>query len=208
MPSAFSHAFAAVALGKTYTGRPMGWRFWVLAAGSAAFPDFDVLAFGLGIPYESMLGHRGVTHSLVFALGWGLLVVWCEFKQVVRFSREWWGLFAFFFVVTASHGVLDALTDGGLGIGFFIPVDATRYFFPCTPIEVSPIGVGSFFSARGWSVMKSELVYVWLPFGLLWLGAVLWRWTIRSFGVAKPAGNGSSGSDRVSVRTKNEWGHN
>ncbi|EEF60208.1 metal-dependent hydrolase [Pedosphaera parvula] len=180
MPSAFSHAFAAVALGKTYTGSKMSWRFWVLAAGSAAMPDFDVLAFGLGIPYESMFGHRGFTHSLLFALFWGLLVVWCEFKQVVRFSREWWSLFAFFFVATASHGFLDAFTDGGEGVGFFVPFNGMRYFFPWTPIEVSPIGVGSFFSQRGWIVVKSELVCVVLPFAVLWLAATLWRWAVWS----------------------------
>jgi inner membrane protein len=178
MPSAFSHAFAAVALGKTYTGRKMGWRFWVLAAGSAALPDFDVMAFAFGIPYESMFGHRGFTHSLLFALLWGLLVVGWEFKQVMRFTKEWWGLLAFFFMATASHGVLDAFTDGGEGVGFFVPFSAERYFFPWTPIEVSPIGVGSFFSQRGWAVIKNELVYVCLPFVVLWLAAVIWRWGV------------------------------
>nr|HRC76832.1 rhodanese-like domain-containing protein [Kouleothrix sp.] len=32
------------------------------------------------------------------------------------------------------HGVLDAMTDGGLGVAFFAPFSATRYFFPFRPI--------------------------------------------------------------------------
>jgi inner membrane protein len=180
VPSAFSHAFAAVALGKAYTGQKMSWRFWVLAAGSAALPDFDVISFRLGIPYESMLGHRGLTHSLLFAGFWAVVVMACEFKHVLRFSWRWWTLLAFFFVATASHGVLDAFTDGGEGVGFFVPFNGTRYFFPWTPIEVSPIGVGGFFSQRGWEVMNSEFLYVWLPFAGLWLAAWIWRKAVWS----------------------------
>ncbi|HZQ46047.1 MAG TPA: metal-dependent hydrolase [Verrucomicrobiae bacterium] len=177
MASAFSHAFAAVAVGKACTAKKMSWRFWALAIASAVLPDADVITFGLGINYEDMLGHRGLTHSLPFALFWAFLVVWCEFKQVVRFSRPWWGLLAFFFVVTASHGILDALTNGGLGVAFFAPFSSARYFFPWHPIEVSPISVKEFFSQWGGAVIRSELKYIWLPGSLLWLAA----WAFRKF---------------------------
>ena len=40
------------------------------------------------------------------------------------------GMGLYLFLSTASHGVLDALTDGGLGVAFFSPFDQTRYFFP------------------------------------------------------------------------------
>jgi len=64
--------------------------------------------------------------------------------------------------VTISHGVLDACTNGGLGIAFFAPFSDTRFFLPARPIEVSPIGA-AFFSMRGWSVLESEMLWVWLP---------------------------------------------
>jgi inner membrane protein len=175
MASAFSHAFAAIALGKTCTGRKMTWRFWVLAIASAILPDADVITFGLGIPYDSMFGHRGITHSLTFALGWAFLVVWCEFKNVPRFSRSWWALVIFFFAVTASHGVLDALTNGGRGVAFFAPFSSTRYFFPWHGIEVSPVSVKQFLTQWGGAVLRSEAKYIWLPGALLWLGAWLFR---------------------------------
>jgi len=90
-----------------------------------------------------MLGHRGPSHSLLFALLWSLLVVSVGFNAVPKLSKPWWKLLCFFFVVTASHGVLDAMTNGGLGVAFFAPFDSTRYFLPWRPIIVSPIGVGS-----------------------------------------------------------------
>ena len=52
----------------------------------------------------------------------------------------------FLFLAIASHGLLDAFTDGGLGVAFFAPFDSTRYFFPVTPIEVSPNWSGILFS--------------------------------------------------------------
>ena len=73
----------------------------------------------------------------------------------------------FFFLLTASHGILDALTNGGLGIAIFSPFSNERYFFPWTPITVSPIGVAGFLSKRGWLVLKSELLWVWLPASLI-----------------------------------------
>lgn len=172
MASAFSHAFAAIVLGKVYTSAKMHWRFWVLAVASAVLPDADVVAFGFGIPYSSMFGHRGITHSLPFAAVWAFLVVWSEFKQIPRFTAKWWGMFAFFFVVTASHGVLDALTNGGLGVAFFAPFSAQRYFFPWRGIEVSPINVKQFFTQWGGAVVRSELKYIWLPGAIVWL--VVW----------------------------------
>src|SRR5437868_9227464 len=149
MASAFSHAFVAIALGKTYTGARMAWRFWVLAAFCAVVPDVDVLGFAFGIRYGDMLGHRGLTHSLAFAFVLAVVVVVFAFKDVRRWARSWWALVAYFFVVTASHGALDALTNGGLGVAFFAPFSVRRYFFPWRPVEVSPLGVASLFSEPG-----------------------------------------------------------
>jgi len=42
-----------------------------------------------------------------------------------------------------------------------------RFFFSWTPIKVSPIRVKAFFSKWGWSVFKSELLWIWLPFFMI-----------------------------------------
>jgi inner membrane protein len=174
MPSIFSHAVAAVAIGKTYASETTTPRFWLLTALCAMLPDIDVLGFAFGVRYGDVLGHRGLTHSVAFALCVGFAVVKLWFREAEASTRRWLGLAAYFFVVTASHGVLDALTDGGLGVAFFAPFDARRYFFPWRPIEVSPIGLG-FFSGRGLEVFASEFVWVWLP-SLALVAAV---WVVR-----------------------------
>jgi inner membrane protein len=63
--------------------------------------------------------------------------------------------------VVASHGVLDAMTTGGLGVEFFWPVDTHRYFLPWRFIPVAPLGA-RMFSARGLSVLLTEAV-LFLP---------------------------------------------
>jgi inner membrane protein len=92
-----------------------------------------------------------------------LFVVTVFLRSAEIFSRDWFFYFAFFFLLSASHGILDAFTNGGLGIALLSPFDPTRYFFPWTPIMVSPIGLKAFFSKWGLMVMKSEFLWVWLP---------------------------------------------
>ena len=173
MASAFTHAFFGAALGGVYATRRMHARFWVLAAACAVLPDADVLAFEFGIPYGSMFGHRGFTHSLAFALLLGTAVALLFFRGAP--NRR--ALALFFSLATASHGALDALTNGGLGVAFFAPFTGERYFFPFRPVQVSPIGVGEFFSDWGLRVVESELFWVWLPTALaLALVLILRAW--------------------------------
>ncbi len=162
MASWFTHAFVAGALGKTQHPSVRTTRFWVLSIICSVFPDVDVLGFFWGIEYGHVLGHRGGMHSLGFALILSLVTVVTGFSGVLCGSKTWWLLVLHFFLVTASHGVLDAMTNGGLGVAFFAPLENARYFFPWTPIEVSPIGAG-FFGLRGLRVLGTEILYVWLP---------------------------------------------
>jgi inner membrane protein len=174
LPTAFTHGFAALALGKTAVAGKMPLRFWALSVVCAVLPDADVIGFRYGIRYGDMLGHRGFSHSLLFALLLGMLVVFLAFRDVPKCSKRWWGLVAYFSTVTASHGLLDAMTTGGLGIGFFIPFDNTRYFFPWRPVAVSAIRLSKFFSLSSMHVLKSEFIWVWIPAMLL--PAVAWIW--------------------------------
>ncbi len=163
MPSAFSHAIAGVALGKISFIKKTGVKFWLLAMVCAAIPDADAIGYNLGVPYESMWGHRGITHSFFFAALLSFVVLLIFYRAEKKFSRQWLMLFLLFFIVTASHPILDAMTSGGKGVAFSAPFDNTRYFFDFRPIRVSPISIAKFFTYRGWEVLKSEFVWVWIP---------------------------------------------
>jgi inner membrane protein len=141
---------------------PRGRLTFALAVLSA-FPDLDVIAFHFDIPYSHWLGHRGFSHSLLFAVLVAAVVARFEFRQVPLYSRDWWYLFGLCTVAMASHGVLDAFTDGGLGIAFFLPLSSHRYFFPFQPLVVSPIGLQNFLRGPALAVLASEVIYVWVP---------------------------------------------
>ena len=162
MPSAFSHAVASIALGRAYTARPLPLRFWVLSSVCAVAPDIDVLANRLGFDHTTMLGHRGITHSLFFAVALSALVVLTFFRKQNDAIMNRLALFAFFFAATASHSVLDAMVDGTLGVAFFAPFSPARLFLPWRPIVSSPIGL-AFFSSAGATTIVNEFIWVWIP---------------------------------------------
>ena len=181
MPTIFSHAIVGTAAGQWWRRVPRGFWFWTVVC--AMLPDSDVIGFSFGVPYESMLGHRGLTHSLAFAALAAALVAWHlshprtaapshapSHLRTLAPSH----LFLWFFAVTASHGILDACTDGGRGIAFFAPFSANRYYLPWRPIAVSPIGAG-FFSARGLRVLISESQWIWLPSAIIAASARIFR---------------------------------
>jgi inner membrane protein len=174
MPTVITHAIAATALGvmlQPAKGMPL--RYWIAGAVCATLPDVDVLAFSLGIPYAHLLGHRGFSHSLFFAVTLATITIVLLRSRTQRLptTRLWF----FLFFVTASHGLLDAMTNGGLGVAFFSPLSADRYFFAWRPLQVSPISLSRFFSQRGLAVLESEVFWVWLPS----LAIVVIAWFVR-----------------------------
>jgi inner membrane protein len=172
--SAFSHAVVALSIGTCFYRPGTPKRVWVIGTLCSVIPDLDVIGFRFGIRYSDFWGHRGFTHSLVFsALLAGVVMILGFRGGLSTMSRL--ALWMYFFLATASHGLLDAMTDGGLGVAFFSPFDNRRYFLPWRPIRVSPIGPGRFFTHRGLEVLQSELLWIWLPAALLALSV----WLIR-----------------------------
>jgi inner membrane protein len=138
-------------------------RLLLAGVGASVLPDLDALGFRLGIPYGDLLGHRGLSHSMLFALL--LAVAAAMLYRTLRASPS--AAFAVVLISCASHGLLDALTSGGLGVAFFSPFSNHRYFLPWQPIAVSPLDVDLFFSEWGLRVLRSEALCVWLPCALL-----------------------------------------
>ena len=178
MASLFGHAVASVALGKAYSSGKMSMNFWMLTVYCSVLPDGDVIAFLFGSPYGNLLGHRGISHSILFAAIIGFAVAFFFFRDLGRYSPRWWRYAFFFFFVMILHGISDAMSNGGLGVAFFAPFSSHRYFFPWRPLEVSPIGgLTYFFGREGWIVIKSEFIWIWIPSILL----VLVSYGVRKF---------------------------
>ncbi len=161
MPTVFSHALVGLAAADAVVPRGRSHpRLLFTAAVLAVVPDLDGL-FMYWVPYGAPWGHRGASHSIAFALLLAVVGSLYPFRREGILGGRWSRTVLLLWAVTASHGILDAFTDGGLGIAFFAPFRHDRYFFPVEAIPVSPIG-RAFFSAAGLSVLAAEIWLLWL----------------------------------------------
>lgn len=172
MASAFGHAFTALVFSTGVPKKWRSWKLWILAIICSIIPDADIIAFNFGIPYEHMFGHRGFTHSIFFAVVFAVLLI-----NIFHRNKKSFGLFFFYFTCTISHGIIDAFTNRGRGIAFFAPFSDERYFFPdpLRVIKTSPLNPEQFFSDWGIQVLKSEAIYIGIPFIFLLIIILIFR---------------------------------
>lgn len=171
MATPFSHLAVPLALAVALGPDTVPPGLLALAMVSAVLPDVDALGLWLGIPYEHPFGHRGFTHSLPFAAA---LAGSCALLAPVL-GADPLTAFGVLLVSAASHGLIDATTNGGLGIALFSPFSHRRHFLPWRVIEVSPLRPSALFSRHGLRVLRSEMRWVWAPWG----GLALVGWAVR-----------------------------
>jgi inner membrane protein len=170
MALTWTHAFFAVAAGKTVTSRKLPLRFWLLIAVCAGIPDIDVFWRGLVTDRSGIWVHRGIAHSLLAAVLFGLLaavIYWvCKPRisnlqgqsggsnalatsqppgQVPRRGRAFPLFWLVFTLATASHAFLDMLSSGYRGVMLLAPFDDYRYSFSWQPIWSMPHWVAQMF---------------------------------------------------------------
>ena len=177
MATLITHPLVPLVVATAVGSRIVPWRLLLLGIVLSVLPDCDVVAFRLGVPYEDPLGHRGFTHSLMAAA----IVAAVLTPVASRLRATALATFLFLFLSMASHGVLDAFTRQGLGVAFLWPFENARYFFPFHPVESAPVSIRRFLEVRAGAVMRSELVWLWLPL----LGASLLAYGVRLTATAR-----------------------
>jgi inner membrane protein len=140
-------------------------KFILLSTLCQWLPDIDALAYLFAISDSHPLGHRGAAHSLVFAGLVALVVLRLGYRQLQCSSRAWWPLYAWYFSMTALHGVFDAMVASSLGVAFFWPFDSMRYQLPWQPLVDVPIAVSAL-RGQFWYAQVVEFEF----FGLLLTG--------------------------------------
>lgn len=143
-------------MGRAYEARSTKER--IVAMGTfgalAILPDADVAGVALGLDYHGAYGHRGYTHSVLFA------VTIAGLAYVV--ARKWgtrpWFTALLAFLAVISHGLLDAMTYRTRGMPFIWPLSDLRVTFPWRHIPPAPVGT-NYLSQRGLEVAAVEFVY-------------------------------------------------
>lgn len=159
--ASLGHVAVGLAAGRWYTknaqvkGIPVRLHRAMLAfTVLSMLPDMDVIGFRFGILYTDPWGHRGASHSFVFAAVVGLICAGLAARDGHRFKT----VALLSTAVLASHGILDGFTDGGHGPALWWPFSEARIFWPYNPLPVAPLG-RNMLSQRGLYVVLVEALY-------------------------------------------------
>jgi inner membrane protein len=141
--ASFGHLAVGLLAGRLHGGaenatRPRASAGTMLAfAALAVLPDADVVVVACGIPDEGAGGHRGASHSLLLAVTIGL-------TSALIARRFGWPVVRTAVAATlavASHGVLDAIGEGGRGIPLLWPLSDERFMSPWRVLPDAPRGL-------------------------------------------------------------------
>jgi inner membrane protein len=134
----------------------------------AMLPDADVLLVALGTDDSGVLGHRGASHSFLFAAVVGAMIGLAARRLGARGLRT----AILCAVAIASHGLLDMVGEGGRGIPLLWPFSGERFLSPWRLLPDAPRGL-KFLSWNGVVNVTVEFI-CFLPFTAysLWPRAV------------------------------------
>ena len=109
MASLLSHSVAALGVGACFYTPRIPKRVWAIGTLCSLVPDLDTFGFRFGVGYGDFGGHRGFTHSIIFAALVAAAALGVSYRySLPSFNRFSMGMY--FFLATASHGLLDAMT--------------------------------------------------------------------------------------------------
>ena len=140
-----THAALGACVGELVLGKKIGKKALLWGAVIQNLPDIDSAGALFYPADEALLIHRGLTHSLFFALGAGLLLALAAArpyqKQLISFS-----LFAFFFCgQLALHDLLD--TCNSYGTALLEPFSHQRFsinlLYVADPLFTISLAVGA-----------------------------------------------------------------
>jgi inner membrane protein len=159
--SAFAHAAVVLARGAARVPEALERRLIIATVACACFADLDYASLLFEVRPNETFGHRGATHSLFVAIAFAAIVA------LVLFRRQFLRVFAFLAVVAASHGILDAMTAGDLGVALFWPLTSARFHFPFALVASCPVGMNEYFGYWGLLTIANEVLYVVMPIALV-----------------------------------------
>ncbi|WP_410877660.1 metal-dependent hydrolase [Myroides sp. DW712] len=146
------------AVGNALLGEKLKNKAVLYGAIAGTIPDLDVLAIFFTDPIRALEFHRGITHSILFAIFgaflFGFFLYWMEKKRGVTYEEGVWLFFWGFF----THAALDVFTTWGTRVLW--PLDysfAFKSIFVIDPLYTLPFLFFLIRSMREKTDMKRRL---------------------------------------------------
>jgi inner membrane protein len=136
-----------------------------------ALPDSDTLIMGI-FGRGTVFDHRGVFHSIFFAIIVGTLVAFLFKKNGWISSTAFTKLAVLFSAVTFSHPLADGFSTGWrYGVSYLAPFDMTKYFWFASPLPLAPLSPTQLITSRGANLFLAEAAMLWT----FAIGSFLWN---------------------------------
>jgi inner membrane protein len=121
-----THIALGAVIGEAYAGKALGKKALVIGALAQSLPDVDFVTSLWLSPVDTLLAHRGFTHSILFALVAAVLlgIAAARRGRSSLSARQW---ILFFGIELAVHLFLDSFNN--YGIGWFEPFSRVRISF-------------------------------------------------------------------------------
>ncbi|MFT3836959.1 MAG: metal-dependent hydrolase [Myxococcaceae bacterium] len=162
MATVLTHGVLPILAGRGFVPKDLPRKRLALAAVlCACLPDLDFLAFAYDVRPPDALAHRGFTHSLLFAAA--LAALFAGLIHLSKRSAPLKPVFLILFAAGASHGLLDAMTQGDAGVALLWPLTSHRFLLPVHPVPVLPLGADEVLGRYGWLVVFNEVLLLWVP---------------------------------------------
>lgn len=152
MSTLIGHALAGAVTTRLVAspGAPRGRALPALAAVTALLPDLDIVVF-LALRPLGMTPHRGLSHSLLFALASATIVALLASRLVrLPLPRLWRVLL----LAASSHLLLDYLMGAGPPLQLLAPMSDRGFIFPWRVLPVAFYGAagGAYLSPSFWTL--------------------------------------------------------
>ncbi|HLC83230.1 MAG TPA: metal-dependent hydrolase [Bacteroidia bacterium] len=119
-----THIVLGAAIGEAVLGKKIGRKAMLVGALADTIPDFDVFASPCFTDAQQLLVHRGITHSIFFAVLMAPLLG-VLFSKLFRKTEVSWKSWTFlFFLGMFTHILIDSFTS--YGTGWFEPFSSYR----------------------------------------------------------------------------------
>ncbi len=138
----FTQIALGAAVGEAVAGKKLGNKALLFGAIAGTIPDLDVFIGKLMNTVNAIDFHRGLTHSIVFALLFSpliALILQRIYKKTTATFKDW---FLLFFLGFVTHALLDAFTTWGTQL--FWPLDyriAIKSIFVIDPLYTLPLTI-------------------------------------------------------------------
>jgi len=171
MPTPIAHAIVSIPLAKTIMRENNSKKILFWSVFCATIADIDLIGLFLSLPVNSLLGHRGFTHSIFFAFFISLSVCLIFFREFNFKEKRFYFLFINFFLIGLTHPILDALTSKYYGVALLSPFSNYRFAWPWSPINdnIGEVGFFNYYGIFFWQVLMIEVTIIFLSLFCLWL---------------------------------------